>query len=178
MRSRTTFATIEAAAIEAILASPWTMRLDRTGQARRVVAVDEGEVGPAGQRRERLRHRRKRGLADVDRVDRRMGDRREADRGGGEDLGEKLLPAGLRQDLRIGEAGGHPPEVEHDRRRDDRPGERPAADLVEPGDAGVPGAGEPALEGRFRPGRPAASRGRIGAFTRQGEQVLGPLSPS
>ena len=43
MRSRTTFATIEAAAIEAMLRITLDDRFRRAGKARRIVAVDEGD---------------------------------------------------------------------------------------------------------------------------------------
>ena len=65
-----------------------------------------------------------------------MRDRRDADLGGGEDLGEQRSRALRRKGLRIGESGGHPLQVEHHGRRHDRPGQRPAPDLVEARDAG------------------------------------------
>ena len=48
-------------------------------------------------------------------------------------------------DLRIGEPLRHARQVEHHRRRHDRPGERPAPDLVDAGDGAAPAAQQLAL---------------------------------
>ena len=66
MRSRTTLATIEAAAIEGDARVALDDRLDVARQVGRVVAVDEGDVGHAGQGGEGAAHGPERGLADVD----------------------------------------------------------------------------------------------------------------
>ena len=169
MRSRTTLATMEAAAIEAIVASPFTTA-STVQELRRIVPVDERQVRPARQGREGAAHGPERSLADVDGVDRVVGHGADADLRGGENGDEERLATGSRQDLRIGEALGHPERIEHHGGRDDPDRRGSAADLVEAGDARAPHGAEGGLAFEAEAGRYRANRcGHGYDTTRPGE---------
>ncbi len=117
--------------------------LDAAGQGGRPIAVHQGEVGRRGQPPDRAAHRQQGGVQDVDADDLTDGGGADADFGGpgGAQGGEGGQPLLGRQLLRVVEQACEParhPVREHDGRRDDRPGKRPPADLV---DAGDPPAG-------------------------------------
>ena len=136
-RSRTTLATMEAAAIEAMCASPLMIASTLQGRRGGSLPSTSAMSGVQGRAAKRPAHGEKRGLADVDRVDRPHGRSTRCPTWAVARISaNSVLPRLRRQGLRIGKARGHPLEVEHDGRRDDGPGQRPAPDLVEPGDAG------------------------------------------
>ena len=149
MRSRTTLATMEAAAIDGMLASPLMIVWTGAGQGWRIVAVDERDVRPARQCVERPAHGAQRRLPDVDAVDLGGADRADADRRRRQNLKKQLLPPVAVERLRIGEPGRHALEVEHHGGRNDRPRERAPPDLVESGDRAVPAALELAFPGEL-----------------------------
>jgi hypothetical protein len=68
----------------------------------------------------------------------------------------------------------HPGRVEHHRRRDHGPGERPAADLVHPGDGPEPFAGEPGFRGRRQGLRERLGGGRRARRREWGGAGAGP----
>ena len=83
------------------------------------------------------------------------------------------------QRLRIGEAGGHPPEVEDDRRRDTGPASGPRPTSSSPAMQVCPARASRALRGRLQAGRPVGLAGANWCIHPASEsQVLGPLSPS
>jgi hypothetical protein len=153
MRSRTTFATMDAAATDGIVASPPITVWTGQGRAGGSFPSTIGDVRHAGKGGERPTHGGERGLPDVDPVDlgRRHG--RDSDGGRFDDLQEELVPALRGQHLGIGEAVRHPLEVEHDSGRHDRPGEGPAPDLVQAGYRAVAAALQLAFAGELEGGR-------------------------
>jgi hypothetical protein len=89
---------------------------------------------------------------------------RKADRGAGEDSREQPLALPLGQLLRVGEAPRQPGRIEDHGGRDHRPGERPAADLVHPGDEVEAVAGEVGFEVVGKAGIGAGRHGVPGSY--------------
>ena len=169
VRSRVTLATIEAAAMEATVASPLTMVSGRAGQVGQVVAVDEGEAGQDGQRGERPRHGPVGGLADVDAVDVVVRHGGDPDGGGGEDQPRTAPRApGAVSAFESARPSRQSGRIEDHRRRDHRPGERPAPDLVHAGDERRSPRGRGGLRDRQeRPGG-ESRRGSLRAWRESG----------
>jgi len=153
---------------------------DRRGRHRRAAGVAVHQVplraGEPAQRDEigddqirshlelvqRLQHGHPGRLQDVDAVDRDVIDDADADRDRArhDDVVELGAPL-RREELGIGQALDAAIGIDDDGRRDDRPGQRPAAGLVHPGhadDAGAPGSSLEVIRrrrqrhGRGRPG--------------------------
>ena len=148
IRSRVTLATIEAAAIAVQRLSPWIdaraapsagRECGRRRPARSPGSGASEQHGPL--------HRPQRRLMDVDACRSRRGCGRDApgDRARGDLLVEPLaLERG--HGLRVADARDVAVGIEHDGRRDDRPGQAAAADLVHAGDVDEPHAPERVLQ--------------------------------
>jgi hypothetical protein len=135
---------MEAAAMEATVASPLTMQCAAQGRSGGSLPSTSARSG--GQRPAQGLERR---LADVEPVDGGGRGRADADLSGGEDrFGDSLSPR-RRERLRIGEPLRDPPRVEHHGRRHHGSGERPAPDLVKAGDGAVAAALQLALACEF-----------------------------
>ena len=161
MRSRTTFATMEAAAIEAIVASPLTTASTVQGRCGGSLPSTSAMSGVQGKRGERPAHGEERGLADVDGIDLVVRDRARCRHAAVARISANS--ASRRAAVRAFESArpcGHALQIEHDGGRDDRPRERPAADLVEPRDAAVAACARRSLAVEAEAGRRVM---RIGA---------------
>jgi len=110
----------------------------RAGQGRRDIAVDQRGVGHDAERAHGALHRQQRGAQDVDAVDLAHAGGADADDGAAPDRQAIFVALLGAQHLRIVDAPAqrarHVIEVEHDRRRHHRSGERAAADLVDAAD--------------------------------------------
>ena len=129
-RSRVTLATIEAAAIEAMMASPLITASQSQQASMRSRPSTNTSFGLHRQRRHRARQRPQRGAQDVVAVDARG--RREGDRdlGGGANPGVELLARLRIELLRIVEPARHALGIEDHRGGHHRTGERSPARLV------------------------------------------------
>ena len=137
-RSRVTLATIEAAAIEATMASPWITAWQSQPTSMRSRPSTNTSLRPHRQRRHRARQRPQRGAQDVVAVDARG--RREGDRhlGAGADLGVELLALFAVELLGIVEPARHALGIEDDGGGDHRAGERPPPASSQPATGQTP----------------------------------------
>ena len=148
MRSRVTFATIDAAAIAVHRASPWTTARCGHQQVGDAERVDEHEIGERDERENRALHRAQRRLVDVDGVD-FLAVRRAATpqvSAAPVIFSYSSLALERRDGLRIADAGDVALGIEDHRGRDDGAGEASAADLVHAGDAVEPQPPDRVLE--------------------------------
>ena len=150
--------------------------IGRAGQSEaggHVAPVDQRDSRAAPQRRDRARHRPQRRAADVVAVD-LLGageGERDGDRLGEDRLRQRFAPR-RGQRLRIVEALGQVVGIENHRADADRPGERPAADLVDARDEAAP-CGDQRRARCRNAGRPSPSAERAGDEPREieGEDV-------
>ncbi len=153
-RSRVTFATMEAAAMDSEVASPLMMVSPGTMKFRRqVVAVHQRVRGAHRQRVQRAAHGGEGRLADVDAVD--LAGRRKSDRDGDgarQDALIGVLALLDRKNLGIGKALGKPVGIENDGGCGHRAGQRTAPRLVHSRHRPDAGAHQRALSAKVRIG--------------------------